>query len=63
MKFRYTAIGDTPLLIRAKKSYFQSSDVSTHFGLLSQQILYQYHKAAKAVFNHLFLFPSSSINK
>lgn len=28
MKHRYTAIADTPLLIRAKKSYFQSSDVS-----------------------------------
>lgn len=28
MKHRYTAIGDTPLLIRAKKSYIQSSDVS-----------------------------------
>lgn len=28
MKYRYTAIADTPLLIRAKKSYLQSSDVS-----------------------------------
>lgn len=28
MKHRYTAIADTPLLIRAKKSYLQSSDVS-----------------------------------
>lgn len=29
MKFRYTAIADTPLLIRSKKAYFQSSDVSS----------------------------------
>lgn len=28
MKHRYTAIADTPLLIRSKKAYFQSSDVS-----------------------------------
>ncbi|XP_010772379.1 nebulin-like, partial [Notothenia coriiceps] len=28
MKHRYTAIADTPLLIRAKKAYVQSSDVS-----------------------------------
>lgn len=32
MKHRYTAIADTPLLIRAKKSYFQSSDVSMLIG-------------------------------
>lgn len=28
MKHRYTAIADTPLLIRSKKAYLQSSDVS-----------------------------------
>ena len=28
MKHRYTAIADTPLLVRAKKAYLQSSDVS-----------------------------------
>lgn len=28
MKHRYTAIPDTPMLIRSKKAYLQSSDVS-----------------------------------
>lgn len=28
MKHRYTAIHDTPMLVRAKKAYLQSSDVS-----------------------------------
>lgn len=40
MKHRYTAIADTPLLIRAKKSYFQSSDVSQLVAFPSQQILH-----------------------
>lgn len=32
MKHRYTAIADTPHLIRAKKAYLQSSDVSMLIG-------------------------------
>lgn len=32
MKHRYTAIADTPILVRAKKSYLQSSDVSILIG-------------------------------
>lgn len=28
MKHRYTAIADTPILIRSKKAYLQSSNVS-----------------------------------
>lgn len=40
MKHRYTAIADTPLLIRAKKSYFQSSDVSQKKENIAQRNIY-----------------------
>ena len=35
MKHRYTAVADTPILIRAKKAYLQSSDVSMPTGYSS----------------------------
>lgn len=38
MKHKYTAIHDTPILIRAKKAYFNSSDVSIY------DFLFKLHK-------------------
>lgn len=47
MKHRYTAIADTPILIRAKKAYLQSSDVSTPTGY--------YHSAYQSAHVDIFL--------
>lgn len=56
MKHRYTAIADTPLLIRAKKSYFQSSDVS----MLHNKQFYHYHEAGFIIVLNICSSPSSS---
>jgi len=51
MKHRYTAIADTPILIRAKKAYLQSSDVSTPTGYYHSA----YQSAHVDIFLHVFI--------